>query len=179
MFKIEKASKEERITWREYAGSVICSLHEYQCKARLTALTKRLGLVDPPDNPDNKLIKYKWDDPHVVPADMTPEVAELFTRELTRYIEETEELAIKGLKDNRLILDMIAKELLERSRITGLEKNILAGVPRRKHKLCLEVEERMKGLSPIMFEDFVKPFQISIEAGMIGKQALPTSIQRF
>ncbi|XAR57608.1 hypothetical protein NMG60_11025806 [Bertholletia excelsa] len=114
----------------------------------LTALTKRLGLVDPPDNPDNKLIKYKWDDPHVVPADMTPEVAELFTRELTRYIEETEELAIKGLKDNRLILDMIAKELLERSRITGLE-----------------VEERMKGLSPIMFEDFVKPFQISIEDG--------------
>lgn len=37
-----------------------------------------------------------------------------------QYIEETEELALKGLKDNRHILDMIADELLEKSRITGL-----------------------------------------------------------
>lgn len=37
-----------------------------------------------------------------------------------QYIEETEELAINALKDNRHILDMIAKELLEKSRITGL-----------------------------------------------------------
>uniref|UniRef100_A0A5B7C9M2 AAA+ ATPase domain-containing protein n=1 Tax=Davidia involucrata TaxID=16924 RepID=A0A5B7C9M2_DAVIN len=112
----------------------------------LTALTKRIGLVDRPDSPDGELIKYKWDNPHVIPANMTLEVSELFTRELTRYIEETEELAMNGLMDNRHILDMIAKELLEKSRITGLE-----------------VEERMKGLSPIMYEDFVKPFQINLE----------------
>lgn len=112
----------------------------------LIALTKRVGLVDRPDNPDGELIKYKWDDPHVIPADMTFEVSELFTRELTRYIEETEELAMNGLKDNMHILDVIARELLEKSRITGLD-----------------VEERMKGLSPIMFEDFVKPYQINLE----------------
>lgn len=112
----------------------------------LTSLTKRVGLNDRPDNPDGELIKYRWDDPHVIPANMTIEVSELFTRELTRYIEETEELALKGLKDNRHILDMIADELLEKSRITGLE-----------------VEERMKGLTPVMFEDFAKPFQVNPE----------------
>ncbi|XP_039002413.1 ATP-dependent zinc metalloprotease FTSH 12, chloroplastic-like [Hibiscus syriacus] len=96
----------------------------------LTQLTKRVGLLDQPDSSDGELIKYRWDDPHVIPANMTPEVSELFTRELTRYIEETEELAINALKGNRRILDMIANELLEKSRITGLE-----------------VEEKIKGLS--------------------------------
>ncbi|KAL3851024.1 hypothetical protein ACJIZ3_012906 [Penstemon smallii] len=112
----------------------------------LTALTKRIGMADRPDNPDGEIIRYKWDDPHVIPANMSLEVSELFTRELTRYIEETQEVAMKGLRDNRHILDVIAEELLERSRITGLE-----------------VEERMKGLSPIMFEDYVKPYQINLE----------------
>lgn len=37
-----------------------------------------------------------------------------------QYIEETEELAMNGLRNNRHILDMIIKELLEKSRITGL-----------------------------------------------------------
>ncbi|KAF5477314.1 hypothetical protein F2P56_003963 [Juglans regia] len=112
----------------------------------LTALTKRVGLGDRPDSPDGELIRYRWDDPQVIPANMTLEVSELFSRELTRYIEEAEELAVCGLRDNRHILDMITKELLEKSRITGLE-----------------VEEKMKGLSPVMFEDFVKPFQINLE----------------
>ncbi|CAL1391308.1 unnamed protein product [Linum trigynum] len=98
-------------------------------KLGLTALTRR----------------YKWDDPYVIPANVTLEESELFTRELIRYIEETEELAIEGLRDNMHILDMIVKELLEKSRITGLE-----------------VEEMMKGLSPVMFEDFVKPYQINV-----------------
>ncbi|KAK8479270.1 hypothetical protein V6N13_031755 [Hibiscus sabdariffa] len=38
-----------------------------------------------------------------------------------QLIPKTEELAINALKDNRHILDMIAKEVLEKSRITGLE----------------------------------------------------------
>ncbi|KAG6759966.1 hypothetical protein POTOM_036463 [Populus tomentosa] len=88
----------------------------------------------------------KWDDPHVIPANMTLEVSELFTREMTRYVEETEELAMEGLRNNRHILDVITKELLEKSRITGLE-----------------VEDLMKELSPTMFEDFVKPFQINLD----------------
>ncbi|XP_015066313.1 ATP-dependent zinc metalloprotease FTSH 12, chloroplastic [Solanum pennellii] len=112
----------------------------------LTSLTKKIGLGDRPDNPDGEIIKYKWDDPHIVPADMTVEVAELFTRELTRYIDETEELAMRGLLANRHILDLISNELLEHSRITGLE-----------------VEDKMRGLQPAMFEDFVKPFQINME----------------
>ncbi|WVZ02707.1 hypothetical protein V8G54_023513 [Vigna mungo] len=89
-------------------------------KLGLIGLTKRVGLIDRPDSPDGELIRYRWDDPHVIPADMTLEVSELFTRELTRYIEETEELAMNALRNNRHILDLIAKELLERSRVTGL-----------------------------------------------------------
>nr|GEY99552.1 ATP-dependent zinc metalloprotease FTSH 12, chloroplastic [Tanacetum cinerariifolium] len=58
----------------------------------------------------------------------------------------TEELAMKGLMANRHILDLISNELLEKSRITGLE-----------------VKERVEKLSPEMFEDFVKPFQINVE----------------
>ncbi|RVW37813.1 ATP-dependent zinc metalloprotease FTSH 12, chloroplastic [Vitis vinifera] len=50
----------------------------------LTALTKRVGLMDRPDSPDGELIKYMWDDPFVIPANMTLEVSELFSRELTR-----------------------------------------------------------------------------------------------
>lgn len=112
----------------------------------LTSLTKKIGLGDLPDSSDGEIIKYKWDDPHIIPADMTVEVAELFTRELTRYIDETEELAMRGLLANRHILDLISNELLEHSRITGLE-----------------VEDKMRGLRPAMFEDFVKPFQINME----------------
>ncbi|KAJ6357367.1 hypothetical protein OIU78_005259 [Salix suchowensis] len=53
-------------------------------KLGLTALTKRVGLMDRPDNLGGELIKYRWDDPHVIPANMTLEVSELFTREMTR-----------------------------------------------------------------------------------------------
>ncbi|KAK2972038.1 hypothetical protein RJ640_005058 [Escallonia rubra] len=179
----------------------------------LTALTKRIGLIDRPDNPDAELIKYKWDDPHVIPANMTLEVSEMFTRELTRYIEETEEIAMHGLMVNRHILDLIARELLEKSRITGLVLMNFqfdfslspAHVSRAQSPACLlgllslevlqsllacttrgyacevfrvpltihgwrygldcvsEIEERIQGLSPVMLEDFVKPFQINLE----------------
>lgn len=112
----------------------------------LAFLTKRVGLLDRPDSPDGELIKYRWDDPNVVPADMSLELSELFTRELTRYIEETEELAMKGLMENRHILDIIADKLLEDSRITGLE-----------------VEELMRHVPVSMFEDLVKPFQINLD----------------
>ncbi|XP_030471573.1 ATP-dependent zinc metalloprotease FTSH 12, chloroplastic [Syzygium oleosum] len=112
----------------------------------LAFLTKRVGLLDRPDSPDGELIKYRWDDPHVVPADMSLELSELFTRELARYVEETEELAMKGLMENRHILDIIADKLLEDSRITGLE-----------------VEELMRHIPVSMFEDLVKPFQINLD----------------
>ncbi|GAB2286568.1 ATP-dependent zinc metalloprotease FTSH 12, chloroplastic [Dionaea muscipula] len=188
----------------------------------LAALTKRVGFVNLPESSDGE-IKFKWDDPHVIPTNMTLEVSELFmqlrpstttprigsshvgtplppkdgdtesphlhappqpprvmpTRHLTRrcrrpgntecprradhffllYIEETEELAMKGLQDNRHILSAITAELLEKSRVTGLE-----------------VEERLKGLSPVMFEDFVQPFQINLDEteALFGTSETPT-----
>ncbi|XP_071730321.1 ATP-dependent zinc metalloprotease FTSH 12, chloroplastic-like [Rutidosis leptorrhynchoides] len=109
-------------------------------------LTNRVGLANRADSTDGELIKYRWDDPHVIPADMTIEVSELFTRELTRYIQETEELAMNGLIANRHILDLITEELLKNSRITGVE-----------------VKEKVGKLSPQMFEDFVKPYQINAD----------------
>ncbi|KAI0497945.1 hypothetical protein KFK09_021185 [Dendrobium nobile] len=112
----------------------------------LTSLVRRVGMMDRPDNADGELLKYKWDDPSVVPVGMTVEVSEIFTRELTRYIEETEEFASIGIARNRHILDMIVNELMENSRMTGLE-----------------VKERMKHLGPVMFEDFIKPFQVNLE----------------
>ncbi|KAH0454294.1 hypothetical protein IEQ34_016218 [Dendrobium chrysotoxum] len=112
----------------------------------LTSLVRRVGMMDRPDNADGELLKYKWDDPSVVPVGMTVEVSEIFTRELTRYIEETEEFAIIGIARNRHILDMIVKELVENSRMTGLE-----------------VKERMKHMGPVMFEDFIEPFQVNLE----------------
>lgn len=83
---------------------------------------------------------------------------------------------MKGLKDNLHILDAITNELLQNSRITGLVRcyfclriKLLISCK----KICIEistivlffqeVEERMKGLSPVMFEDFVKPYQINLE----------------
>ncbi|XP_011628477.1 ATP-dependent zinc metalloprotease FTSH 12, chloroplastic [Amborella trichopoda] len=112
----------------------------------LTALIKRYGVTESPDSPDGELIKYKWEDPHVIPVDMTPELSELFTRELTRYIEETEEYAMDGLMRNRHILDRIVDVLLERSRLTGLE-----------------VQEIVRQMNPSMFDDFVEPFQINLD----------------
>ncbi|GAB2222867.1 hypothetical protein Droror1_Dr00016998 [Drosera rotundifolia] len=110
-------------------------------------LTKRIAGLNQSLNVDGKpSIKYKWDDPYVIRSKMSYEVSELFVREMTRYIEETEELAMKGLKDNRHILDVIALKLFEKFRITGLE-----------------VEEIMKGLSPIMFEDFTVSYKIDFD----------------
>ncbi|GAU16903.1 hypothetical protein TSUD_368530 [Trifolium subterraneum] len=86
----------------------------------LISLTKRAGLTDRADATDGHLIRYRWDDPQVIPTKMSVELSELFTRELTRFIEETEELAMNALRDNKHILDLVARELLEKSRITGL-----------------------------------------------------------
>lgn len=112
----------------------------------LTTLVQRLGMMDKPDSSDGELFKYKWDDPTVVPAEMTVEVSELFTRELTKYIQETEEFAINGISQNIHILNMIVTDLIKNSRMTGLE-----------------VEEKMKHLTPVMFDDFIAPFQVNLE----------------
>ncbi|KAG0496155.1 hypothetical protein HPP92_000846 [Vanilla planifolia] len=115
-------------------------------KLGLTTLVRRVRIDEQSRNLDGEFIKYRWDAPGVVPDNMTAEVSELFTRELTRYIEETEEYAINGLSQNRHILDMIIKELMQNSRITGME-----------------VQQRMMHMSPVMFEDIIEPFEVNAE----------------
>lgn len=96
----------------------------------LAALVKRFGMMTTPDSPDGELIKYKvrgfwltveyffswflfinlllltfsflfqWDDPNVIPADMTVEVSELFTRELSRVHHSS----LQFLKIRKIIL---------------------------------------------------------------------------
>ncbi|KAJ1698390.1 hypothetical protein LUZ63_006902 [Rhynchospora breviuscula] len=114
----------------------------------LTPFVKQIrhGLVDQPYSTQQELIKYKWDDPCYVPVEMTVEISEMFTREIEKYIEETEEMAMHGLLKNRHILDALTNVLLEKSRITGLE-----------------VEERIKDLAPVMFEDLAAPVQINLD----------------
>ncbi|CAA0842133.1 ATP-dependent zinc metalloprotease FTSH 12-chloroplastic [Striga hermonthica] len=114
----------------------------------LAFLTKRHGLMNRKENSGTEIMRYRWDDPRVVPVDMSLELSELFTRELTRYIDETEALAMKGLRENKHILEEIARILLEKSRITGQE-----------------VDDIIKGLSPILFEDFLEPFRFGVEEG--------------
>ncbi|XP_027186891.1 ATP-dependent zinc metalloprotease FTSH 12, chloroplastic isoform X3 [Cicer arietinum] len=52
----------------------------------LIALTERVGLAERPDVSDDDLIRYRWDDPQVIPSKMSVELSELFTRELTRML---------------------------------------------------------------------------------------------
>ncbi|KMZ66102.1 ATP-dependent zinc metalloprotease FtsH 2 [Zostera marina] len=109
----------------------------------LTRLVKRAGMNEPTDSADDGLITYRWDDPNIIPEPMSLEVSELFTRELTRYIEETEEYAMRGLQQNKHILEMIIRTMLDKSHMTGLE-----------------AKEKIKDMSPVMFEDLMETFQI-------------------
>uniref|UniRef100_A0A0D6QWL1 Peptidase M41 domain-containing protein n=1 Tax=Araucaria cunninghamii TaxID=56994 RepID=A0A0D6QWL1_ARACU len=86
-----------------------------------------------------ELMKNEWEDPKKVTARMSVEVSELFTREVTRYIEETEEEAKVALMKNRHILDRLAAELFERTKLTGLE-----------------VEEIVSSMNPVMLDDPMK-----------------------
>ncbi|KAJ3698854.1 hypothetical protein LUZ61_002559 [Rhynchospora tenuis] len=113
----------------------------------LTPFVKQIrhGWVEQPYSTQQELIKYKWDDPRYVPVETTVEMSEMFTREIENYIEETEEMAMDGLLKNWHILDALTNVLLEKSRITGLE-----------------VEERIKDMAPVMFEDLVAPVKINL-----------------
>lgn len=45
----------------------------------------------------------QWDDPHIIPADMTVEVAELFTRELTRVTQISSLMVIFGYSGQQIL----------------------------------------------------------------------------
>eukprot|EP01018_Ginkgo_biloba_P027197 Gb_37729 [translate_table: standard] len=85
---------------------------------------------------EEDLIKNEWEKPGTVIAQMSVELSELFTREVTRYVDETEEQAKIALATNRHILDKLAAKLLEHTKLTGLE-----------------VEEIVKSMNPIMISD--------------------------
>lgn len=89
--------------------------------------------------PTMDLIKNQWDEPNRLIAAMSVEVSELFTREMTRYIDETEEEAKTALRNNRHILDRLVAELLKHSKLTGLQ-----------------VEEIVKSMNPVMIADPMK-----------------------
>lgn len=90
-------------------------------------------------NQEGNLIKNEWEKPGTVIADMSVELSELFTREVTRYIEETEQDAKNALRRNRHILDRLTAELLERTTISGLE-----------------VQEIVKSMNPVMMSDLMQ-----------------------
>lgn len=114
----------------------------------------RLGLIRltwngtyeaPFHNPEGDLIKNEWEKPETEIAEMSVELSELFTREVTRYIEETEQYAKNALRRNRHIFDKLTAELFERTYISGLE-----------------VEEMVKSMNPIMMPDFLQTPDLNI-----------------
>ncbi|KAI5060331.1 hypothetical protein GOP47_0024751 [Adiantum capillus-veneris] len=96
---------------------------------------------DPPLPPDEvDLIPKNWDRPGNRIANMTMELSEMFTREVTRYADEAEDEAMRALTMNRHILDKLASELLERIHINGLE-----------------IAEMIKSMNPIRLPDYMDP----------------------
>lgn len=96
-------------------------------------------------NPEGDLFKNEWEKPGTEIAEMSVELSELFTREVTRYIEETEQYAKNALRRNRHILDRLTAELLEHTKISGLE-----------------VEEMVKSMNPIMMSDLMQTPDLNI-----------------
>eukprot|EP00249_Psilotum_nudum_P021796 c28250_g1_i1 orf=123-3467(+) len=82
------------------------------------------------------LIPNNWNGRNSRIAKMSVELSEMFTREITRYIDETEEQAMKALVMNHHILDSLADELLQQTKITGVE-----------------VAKFIRSMNPIMMED--------------------------
>ncbi|KAJ7563243.1 hypothetical protein O6H91_03G102400 [Diphasiastrum complanatum] len=98
------------------------------------------GKFEAPKRPDEvDLIPNKWDKPSTQIAQMSVELSELFTREVTRYIDETQREALEGLSKNLNILEKLVDVLLTRTKISGLE-----------------VEDIVKEMNPVMLADPMK-----------------------
>eukprot|EP00850_Spirogloea_muscicola_P012818 SM000084S23154 [mRNA] locus=s84:534523:540569:+ [translate_table: standard] len=80
-----------------------------------------------PKRPDEvELIPDGWNKPGSAIALMSPELSELFTREMRRYIDEAEDMAYEALRKNRPILEAIADHLYKNIKINGLEAGEIA-----------------------------------------------------
>lgn len=117
----------------------------------------RLGLYpmlwkdkfDPPVPADEvDLIPNNWNKPGNRIANMTMELSEMFTREVTRYADETEEEAMRGLSMNRHILDKLASELLNQTKMSGLE-----------------IADLINSMNPIMLPDYLETRNLETDLG--------------
>ncbi|KAG0583886.1 hypothetical protein KC19_3G168900 [Ceratodon purpureus] len=93
--------------------------------------------LDPPKRPDETdLIPNEWDKPGSQIVGMSTEFSELFTREVTKYIDETEEQAMEALRKNEHILRRLTEELLTKTKLSGFE-----------------AEDLIRSMDPIMMPD--------------------------
>eukprot|EP00271_Cylindrocystis_brebissonii_P011589 TRINITY_DN29458_c0_g1_i1.p1 TRINITY_DN29458_c0_g1~~TRINITY_DN29458_c0_g1_i1.p1 ORF type:complete len:1136 (-),score=197.81 TRINITY_DN29458_c0_g1_i1:419-3826(-) len=120
----------------------------------VSAANPRFGLVplvsrpmEPPQpgGQGGATIPDEWGRADAKVADMSIPVSDMFTREVTRYITETESLAIEGLNSNRHIYDALVEMLYSNMRVTGQE-----------------VAELINGMNPVMLPDFLEspPFNM-------------------
>ncbi|KAH9306925.1 hypothetical protein KI387_011329, partial [Taxus chinensis] len=100
--------------WVTPLWQLLASLFKIARELVISPANPRLGLLPmtyrekvevPNEMSTVDLIKNKWEDPKSVTAVMSVEVSELFTREVARYVDETEEEAKNALRSNRHILD--------------------------------------------------------------------------
>ncbi|KAL3692806.1 hypothetical protein R1sor_006457 [Riccia sorocarpa] len=96
----------------------------------ISVSNERLGLLpmkwrdtlDMPQLPgDVELVPNEWDKSGTQIANMTVELSELFTREVTKYVDETEEMAMDALTRNRHVLDKLAEVLFAKTKLSGFE----------------------------------------------------------
>ncbi|KAG6543383.1 hypothetical protein Mapa_015297 [Marchantia paleacea] len=108
----------------------------------------RLGLLpmkwqdtlDAPKLPGEvELVPNEWDKPGSQIANMTVELSELFTREVTKYADETEEMAMEALVNNRHILEKLTEVLLAKTKLSGFE-----------------AEDIIRSMNPVYLPDFMK-----------------------
>ncbi|CAM6084023.1 unnamed protein product [Calypogeia fissa] len=95
--------------------------------------------MDPPKLPGEvALIPNEWDKQGTYIVNMSVELSETFTREVTKYADETEEIAMTALSQNRHILEKLADLLLAKTKLTGYE-----------------AEELIRSMNPVLLPDYM------------------------
>lgn len=109
--------------------------------------------LDPPKRPDETdLIPNEWDKPGSQIVNMSTEFSELFTREVTKYIDETEEKAMEALRKNEHILRRLSEELLAKTKLSGFE-----------------AEDIIRSMDPIMMDDpLLEPMDTDEDRERVG-----------
>ncbi|KAL2635062.1 hypothetical protein R1flu_006541 [Riccia fluitans] len=131
----------------------------------ISITNERLGLLpmkwrdtlDAPKLPGEvELVPHEWDKPGTQIANMTVELSELFTREVTKYVEETEEMATEALTKNRHILDKLAEVLFANIKLSGFE-----------------AEEIIRSMNPVYLPDLM---ETKVDLKSWGESEAPPNI---